>query len=203
MYQKRFGQPAWGWPNLHSSDPKRLPLDELTDSLMRAERPLRVELRAPARVRLDDLNRLNPGRVEREELLNANAVALTRHGEVARDVLAAVVNRENLVNTRQVKLEVLFLHLGVMPPENLKELAIAGAALIRRDNTIGRVVCATRTTHSNLYHLLSSFFRLMNWRVLYHIVRRGARGYQINESSAGGQSAALDSASPSLASGAT
>ena len=63
---------------------------------MGAERTLRVELGTPGRGLLDDLDGLDPGAVEREEFLNANAIALAADGEVAGDVLAAIVNGENL-----------------------------------------------------------------------------------------------------------
>ena len=63
---------------------------------MRAECTLRVKLGAPRRCLLNDLDRLNPRAVEREELLNADTIALAADGEVAGDVLAAIVNGENL-----------------------------------------------------------------------------------------------------------
>ncbi len=63
---------------------------------MGAERTLRVELGTPGRGLLDDLDGLDPGAVEREEFLNANAIALAADGEVAGDVLTAVVDSENL-----------------------------------------------------------------------------------------------------------
>jgi hypothetical protein len=57
-----------------------------------------------------------------------------------------------VVDALEVELEIVILDLGVVPPENLKKLAVAGAALIRGDDTIGCVVSATRATHSDLYH---------------------------------------------------
>ena len=63
---------------------------------MRAERTLGVELGTPGRSLLDDLDRLDPRAGEREELLNADAVALAGNGEVSGHVLPAVVDRENL-----------------------------------------------------------------------------------------------------------
>ncbi len=63
---------------------------------MRTERALRIKFGTPRRCLLDDLDRLNPRAVEREELLNANTIALAADGEVAGDVLTAVVDSENL-----------------------------------------------------------------------------------------------------------
>lgn len=63
---------------------------------MRTERALGVELGAPGRGLLDDLDGLDPGAVEREELLDADTIALAADGEVAGNVLAAVVDSENL-----------------------------------------------------------------------------------------------------------
>ena len=63
---------------------------------MRAECALSIELGTPRRSLLDNLDRLNPGAVEGEELLNANAIALAADGEVAGDVIAAVIDSENL-----------------------------------------------------------------------------------------------------------
>ena len=63
---------------------------------MRAECALSIELGTPRRSLLDNLDRLDPGAVEGEELLNANAIALAADGEVAGDVIAAVIDSENL-----------------------------------------------------------------------------------------------------------
>ena len=63
---------------------------------MRAERALIVELGAASRAFFHDLNSLDPRRVEGEELLNAHAVCIARNREVARDIVAAVVDSENL-----------------------------------------------------------------------------------------------------------
>ena len=63
---------------------------------MRAERTLVIEFRAARLTLLDDLNRLDPGAGEREKLLDAHTVAVTRNGEVTSNIAAAIVNRENL-----------------------------------------------------------------------------------------------------------
>ena len=63
---------------------------------MRAECALSIELGTPRRSLLDNLDRLDPGAVEGEELLDANAIALAADGEVAGDILAAVIDSENL-----------------------------------------------------------------------------------------------------------
>ena len=58
-----------------------------------------------------------------------------------------------VVDTREIQLEVVLLHGRVVPAEDFQELAVTGRTLVRRDDTIGRVVLATRTTHSKLNHL--------------------------------------------------
>ena len=63
---------------------------------MRAEGALRVELRPPAVALLHQLDRLNPRTCEREELLHAHAVAVAGYREVARERVAAVVDRKDL-----------------------------------------------------------------------------------------------------------
>jgi len=60
---------------------------------------------------------------------------------------------EPLINLREVDLEVVFLDLGIVPTQDLKELAVTGRTLVRRDNTISRMVRATRATHSKFDHL--------------------------------------------------
>ena len=64
--------------------------------------------------------------------------------------------RHPVVNALKVELEVIFLDLGIVPPENLQELAVARRTLVGRDDTIGRVIRATSATHSDLNHLLFS-----------------------------------------------
>ena len=63
---------------------------------MGAESALCIELGAPRRGLLDDLDGLNPRAVEREEFLYANTIALAADGEVTRDILTAVIDGENL-----------------------------------------------------------------------------------------------------------
>ena len=63
---------------------------------MGAECALCIELGAPRRGLLNDLDGLDPRAVEREELLYANTIALATDGEVTGDVLTAVINSENL-----------------------------------------------------------------------------------------------------------
>ena len=60
-----------------------LSLDELADSLVRAERTLRVELGAPGGGVLHDADLFDRGAVEREELFDADAVAVTGNRKVA------------------------------------------------------------------------------------------------------------------------
>ena len=64
-----------------------------------------------------------------------------------------------VVDALEIELEVGILDLGVIPPEDLEELAVTGRTRVRRDDTIGRMVGATRTTHSELNHCLSTPFR--------------------------------------------
>ena len=63
---------------------------------MRAERARGVELGAPGSRILHDADLLDRGAVEREELFDAHAVAVTGDREVAGCVLAAVVDCEHL-----------------------------------------------------------------------------------------------------------
>ena len=83
-------------PVYHPPKKSDLLLDELANCLVRAERTLGIEFRAPRRGLLDDLDRLNPGTGEREELLNPDAIALAGDGEGTRDVLATVVDSKDL-----------------------------------------------------------------------------------------------------------
>src|SRR5574344_2404844 len=64
--------------------------------LVTAEGALVIELGAPRRLLLHDHDLLERGGAEREELLDANAVGLAPDGEGARNVLLAVVDREDL-----------------------------------------------------------------------------------------------------------
>ena len=59
---------------------------------------------------------------------------------------------EPVVNALEVELEILILDLGIIPTQDFKELAVTRAALIGGDDTVGRMVLATSTTHSDLYH---------------------------------------------------
>ena len=97
--KKKTDGAAWA-PSVRSfTDETRyatLFLDELADRLVRAERALRVELGAPGGGVLHDADLLDRGAVEREELFDAHAVAVTGNREVAGCVLAAVVDREDL-----------------------------------------------------------------------------------------------------------
>ena len=87
----------------------QLLLDELADRLVRAERALGVELGPPRRVLLHHADLLDRRAVERKELFDAHPVAVAGHREVARSVLAAIVNRENLA------LEILQTSLVAFP----------------------------------------------------------------------------------------
>ena len=97
--KKKTDGAAWA-PSVRSfTDETRyatLFLDELANSLMRAESTLGVELGAPRGGLLDDLDGLDPRAVEREELLDADTIALAADGEVSGDVLASVVDGEDL-----------------------------------------------------------------------------------------------------------
>ena len=65
---------------------------------------------------------------------------------------------EPVVDARDVEPEVRILHLGVVPAEDLEELAVARATRVGRHYSVGRVVCATGATHSEFYHcVLPSF----------------------------------------------
>jgi hypothetical protein len=57
-----------------------------------------------------------------------------------------------VIDTLEIKLEVVILQRGVIPAENLEELAVTRGTFIRRHDTICRVVLATGATHSNLDH---------------------------------------------------
>jgi hypothetical protein len=63
-----------------------------------------------------------------------------------------------VINALEIELKILILNLGVVPTQNLKKLTVARAALIGGNDTIGRVVLATSTTHSDFYH----FYLLLN-----------------------------------------
>ena len=97
---------------------------------MRAERTLSVELRPPARGFLDELDRLNPRAVEREELLDAHAIALTRDSEVASDILLAVIDGENLalevLNTEFVAFLDLYRDTNDIASTKLGEVLLRG-----------------------------------------------------------------------------
>ena len=261
--------------SIHRSASSRIALllDELADGLVRAVSALVVELGTARGTLLDDLDRLEPGAVEREALLNADTHGVAADDEVAGDCATAVVDREHLalkildaelvafldldgdaddvagaelgelllrklrsllgvdlvykldthglglllrfdllrrsrvvrlqvgvlratdergnrsrglgalrepvLDAREVELEVLVLDLGVVPPEDLEELAVTGRTGVRRHNTIGRVVRATGATHSDLDHF---FFLLVNERrVVYQTALRNARANKINE----------------------
>ena len=84
--------------SIHRSASSRLALllDELADGLVRAVGALVVELGTASGALLDDLDRLDPGAVEREALLDADAHRVTADDEVAGDGATAVVDREHL-----------------------------------------------------------------------------------------------------------
>ena len=235
-----------------------LSLDELADSLVRAERALRIELGAPGGGVLHDADLLDRGAVERKELLNAHAIAVTGDREVAGRVLTAVVDCEHLaleilktgllafphadgdandvasfelgevllrelrrlfgvdlvqnldthfkpsflrlgrslfllggslrldrvmrleggvlrtanqgcgrfgrlgtlaepiVDALDIELEVVVLESGIVPAENLEELAVARGALVGRHDAVGRVVLASGAAQSDFNHFFVS-----------------------------------------------
>ena len=63
-----------------------------------------------------------------------------------------------IVDAREVDFEVFVLDRGVVPTEDLKELAVTGRTLVRRHDTIGRVVLAPCATHSEFDHFCLPFF---------------------------------------------
>ena len=85
--------------------------------------------------------------------------------------------RKPVLDAREVELEVVVLDLGVVPPEDLEELAVTGRTRVRRYDTIGRVVGATGATHSDLYHF--SFLSVNERRVVYQMPPRNARANKI------------------------
>ena len=60
--------------------------------------------------------------------------------------------RKPMINTLDIELEVVILHLGIIPAEDFKELAVTRRADIGCHDTVCRVVSAPRATHSDLYH---------------------------------------------------
>ena len=63
---------------------------------------------------------------------------------------------EPVVDTLDIELEVVILESGVVPAENLEELAIARGALVGRHDAVGSVVLASSTAQSDFNHFFVS-----------------------------------------------
>jgi hypothetical protein len=100
---------------------------------MRAERALGVKLGAPRRSLFDNLDRLNPGAGEREQLFNAHSVAFAANGEGAGNIVAAVVDGKNLALEILNTILIAFLDLD----GNTNDIASAELGIILVRESLG------------------------------------------------------------------